>query len=103
MKIKKCPCCGQVVTDYIWLANGLFTLGAMQRRLVDVLRKAPDGIPVGRVKELLYSNDPNGGPETNNIIAVMAAQINRKMAKHGLRIRSRGGRFAIYSLEERCD
>lgn len=74
----------------------------MQRRLVDVLSKAPDGLEINRVKELLYSNDPDGGPETNNIIAVMASQINRKMSKHGLKIKSSGGRFAIYSLD-RCE
>lgn len=99
-KIKKCPCCGQETSDYIWVSRDLFTLGPMQKRLIGILRQAPDGLPVDEIMGQLYANAKDGGAVTRNIISVMAMQINRKMVKHGLAIRGTGGPGSVYRLVE---
>lgn len=71
--------------------------GAMQFRLFQALRRAPDGLRCGELIDILYAQDPDGGP-LHNIIAVMAKQINRKIAPMGLRIKGTGGPGSVYRL-----
>lgn len=69
----------------------------MQYRLFHALRRAPDGLQCYELVDILYGNDPNGGP-LHNIIAVMARQINKKIEPMGLRIKGTGGPGSVYRL-----
>ena len=107
-KLKKCPCCGQEVSDFLWVDRELVRLGAMQQRLVNILKAAPEGLTVYDVVDRLYSSSASGGPSGNNIIAVMAAHINKKLKPLGISIRGTGGPGSVYRLVEtkevaRCD
>ena len=52
------------------------------------------GVTVARLFDLLYGDDPNGGPQDGaNIISVYVSQINERLAKFALRVRcNRNGR-----------
>lgn len=72
--------------------------GARRQRMVDFLATRPDGATVWEVLGAVYADDPDGGPEDSNVISVMAAQINRKLAPLGYRVRGSGGPGSRYFL-----
>jgi hypothetical protein len=94
--ITRCPCCGQTVPDPIGFRPGLH-LGAMQERLLRVLQRAPDGLTVRQIVDVVYAN-VRDDPPAHNSVAVMARQMNRKLAPLGLRIKGTGGPGSVYRL-----
>lgn len=98
--ITRCPCCGQEIDDPIGFVPKV-RMGPMQERLVQILRRAPDGMSVVDLADLLYANR-NYAPDPH-IVTVMAWHINRKINPIGLRIRSTKGPGAVYFLERTAE
>ncbi len=94
--VTHCPCCQQPIPDPIGFRPGIH-LGAVEARLFQTLRRAPDGLTCGELIDIIYANRRDGGPE-HNIISVMAKNINRKIAPLGLRIKGTGGPGSVYRL-----
>lgn len=63
--------------------------------MLALLRDAyPDAVPTRCVLEALYGDDPNGGPETANVVV---ANYIRRLRKSGYDI-PRGGKLRGYRL-----
>lgn len=94
-KCKVCPHCGlPSVGDDI-----AAVLPGKQRMLYEIVRDSGQvGVTVWQAIERLYASDPNGGPEHKSIISVMTKNINRKIDRFGIAIKSRGGPGAVYKL-----
>ena len=80
----------------------LTVTGPIRRRLVDIVSNRADGITRAELISALYSDDPNGGPASDNIIAVMAYHANKQLRSQGYRInvawRGRGARYHLTKL-----
>lgn len=93
-----CPCCGSQLPDN-FLVQKQFHLGAAQQALLDLVRKAgADGISSEALKTKLYAHHSDGGPLGHNIVAVMAANINKKIRKVGLQLQGTGGPGSLWHL-----
>jgi hypothetical protein len=67
-----------------------------QRQLYETVRAAGSrGISS---MSTLYADDPGGGPESPNIIAVMVLTVNLHLEHFGLAIRRRSGPGGLYRL-----
>jgi hypothetical protein len=76
-----CPCCGQPV-----IPNGL-KLPRVKQRIFDTVNRHP-GISAEQLVEYVWSNDPNGGPESGRkAVHVHVHGLNRLLAHQGLVIR----------------
>lgn len=60
-----CPSCGRP------FAPELAVTGPVRRRLVEIIANRPDGITRSELMDLLYADDPDGGPEWVNGIWVL--------------------------------
>lgn len=92
--MKCCPTCGRAFPPKI-------DVGGKKRQLIfDYVARHPEGVTVGQIMEYVYAEDPNGGPESSNVVAVQAWHINRYLETRGApyRIRGRGGPGSIYRL-----
>lgn len=94
--VTRCPCCQQQIPEPLGFRPAIH-LGAMQERLFQILRRAPDGLTCGQIIDVIYANRRDGGP-AHNIVSVMAKCINRKIVPLGLRIRGTGGPGSVYRL-----
>lgn len=89
---KSCPHCGHPLVDSV-----AETLPRRQRRLYEAVEQAGNaGISRAQLMEKMYYDDPNGGPDSSNIVSVTVHVINKKIAKRGLAILSRP--FGVYRL-----
>lgn len=74
-------------------------LSLTERRVFDAIHKAGQaGATRSHVFGKVYGADPNGGPETLNVICVHVKNINRKIGKLKLQIRSTMGHHARYMV-----
>lgn len=92
--MKCCPTCGRAFPPKI-------DVGGKKRQIIfDYVARHPEGVTVGQIMGHLYADDPNGGPESMNIVAVQAMHINRYLEKRKqpYRIRGRGGPGSVYRL-----
>lgn len=91
---RECPECGHPIPDDEIAA--LLTPG--QRRVYEIVRMAgAAGISSRDIRDKLYENEPNGGPETN-IISVFAHYANVRLRPHGLKITARRGPWPLWRL-----
>lgn len=67
--------------------------GRRMRVLLELLcRNFGEWVPTERVLEVVYADDPDGGPLTaGNSIRVMCAQLRGKLAHVGLRVEGKVG------------
>jgi hypothetical protein len=73
----------------------------IKRRIYDYLqRKGVDGATTPEIMDFVYMHDPDGGPESGNVISVHIRQMNLMLAQRGMKIRSTMGQGATYHLEE---
>lgn len=95
--IRTCACCGHPLPD----DSVLGALTPLQQRVFFAIKRAGSaGIQSTRVMDVVYAEDPNGGPENQNIIAVVAKQMNKRLARFGLVLRGRRGPGGYYTLEK---
>ena len=73
--------------------------GPVRQRIVDLIAMRPDGISRGEILDLVYGNDPNGGPANPNTISVLIKHANAELAAQGFRISpawlGRGARYRL--------
>src|SRR3954469_9602221 len=96
MKVPVCKCCGHpIVSDEIWVV-----LTPLQRRIFNIVKRAGTaGISGKDIMEDVYANTINGGPDSTNIIAVVANQANRRLEQFSLKIQGRRGPGGLFTIE----
>jgi hypothetical protein len=91
-----CKCCGHpVVADEI--ARELPPV--CQRIFLAVKAAGTRGITTRRIAQIVYADDPHGGPESNSISVLISQSINPRLRNHGLVIRARRGPGAVVRLQ----
>jgi hypothetical protein len=58
----------------------------VRQRIVNLVADRPDGITRGELLDLVYADDPNGGPDNPNTISVLIKHANEELAAQGFRI-----------------
>jgi hypothetical protein len=95
--VKVCECCGHPLPSY----HALLGLTRGQQRIFEIVEKAGKaGITADRVRDKLYADDANGGPDSPNVINVQRTKMNRALQEYDLKIRSTGGHHSIWRLEK---
>ncbi len=96
MKVPLCKCCGHPIID-----DGVgVVLTPLQRRIFNIVRRAGKaGIAGKDVMTEVYAADPGGGPDSTNIIAVVASQMNQRLAQFSIKIQGRRGPGGVFTLE----
>ena len=95
MKMEVCPCCKRPLGPKVKLD------GPVQQRIFDYVSEHPDGVPMSKIIDAVYFDDPNGGPLGH--IRDRIWVLNNKLKERGynFRVRSeRRGRGALYSIVE---
>jgi len=78
----------------------LADLAPMQAALVQAILRRP-GISTLQLCDLLWQDDPNGGPDDAAVcMRVHAYNARKRMARHGYTVRSAGWRWYIERIEE---
>lgn len=95
--IEVCKCCGHPLPD----SDIAAALTQGQRFIYEAIRRAGRaGISTRVIFERMYAADPNGGPDSTNIIAVQAQHANKRLIKFGLKLKGRSGPGGVYTLEK---
>lgn len=97
LPLVKCPCCGSMtpITPEVIRAR----LPGVKRRIYDIVRKRhPSGISAKILTELVYADDPEGGPESTNCVHVHVGHINKIISDYGWQIKARRGASDGYKL-----
>lgn len=106
MSVKICECCGQEIRTDIDLG---VKLSRGDRTIVNAVHKAgKNGILTPRLFDILYSDDPDGGPETGmKTLHTRVHLLNRKIKPAGYYIRGEHsggervyGRYFLYRTEQ---
>lgn len=92
--VKRCACCGQIIPP----ADHPFRNAEVKRRIYDAISKHPEGLNRRQVIEMVYGDDPNGGPEEMNVISVHVQKMNERLLDKGVKIASSGGPYSVYRL-----
>jgi len=86
-----CPACGQPV-----IPTELH-LPPIKRRIFDAVRRRP-GISAEALRQTVWADDPNGGPECHHAIYVHIHQLNRLLTPLGIVVRAPKGAGAGYQI-----
>jgi hypothetical protein len=93
-KPARCKHCGQIIPPKVQVG------GKRRQAMFDYIAAHPEGVTVWQILAYVYADDPNGGPESHNIVSVVAKQINRIVNPLGVRIKGSGGPGSRYTLQE---
>jgi hypothetical protein len=83
-----CPTCRQIVRDWIWIdepSDSVRLFGKQKEIYEAVVKAGKNGIHSERLYDLLYSHDPNGGPDFK-CLAVSIRWLNKKLEKKGEKV-----------------
>jgi hypothetical protein len=73
--------------------------GPVRQRIVDTIANRPDGISRAELLDVVYADDPEGGPDNANTISVLIHHANIELAPQGFRIEptwlGRGARYRL--------
>lgn len=101
--IKICACCGHPLPDESVEAD----LSPAQARMFKIIKRAGSGgIAVKDIMDILYANDPSGGPDSRNIICVMAKNMRKRLELAGLTIaatRGPGSKYFLIPLSRKAE
>jgi hypothetical protein len=90
-----CSTCGHPIPD----AAAAARLVGKQKHFYEIVADAGTvGISSQDIMRKLYADDPAGGPESPNILSVMARIVNLHLERHGVAIKGRSGPGALYRL-----
>ena len=78
----RCPSCGRVIAS----ALDDLALPRLKKRLLDIVSSRP-GIDAETLRELLWADDPNGGPEDRKVLHVHISQLNNLLRPRGFQVR----------------
>ena len=90
----RCCCCGQLIPP----PAEVFQNARVKQRIYEYIAAHPEGVSRRQVVEAVYADDPDGGPEYMNVIAVHVKQMNPKLATLGVRLVASGGPHSVYRL-----
>ena len=97
-RLRLCPTCRRPFPPH------LVVHGPVRQRIVDLIANRPDGITRGELLDLVYADDPNGGPDNPNTISVLIKHANKELAAQGFRIEpawlGRGARYRLVRVAE---
>lgn len=96
-----CKCCGQTLPEKVALG---IKLAPGEQLIVDsVVKAGQHGLHSDRLFNILYGDDPNGGPSTGiNTLHVRVWHLNRKLRTVGYTIKgeypgkSMNGRYRLH-------
>jgi hypothetical protein len=95
-RAKICPACRRPFPP------ALTVHGPLRQRIVDAIANRPDGITRAELLDVVYGDDVNGGPNNQNVIAVLIKHANAELAAQGHHIESMWrGPGARYRLARR--
>jgi hypothetical protein len=99
MSMIPCPCCGGrgEIEE-----RAPVELVGLQFKIFDEVRRHPHGIDTPKLVDCIYADRIDGGPDSAlKTIHVMVWQLNRKLAKAGLRVANtaRSGGGGVYKLQ----
>ena len=86
-----CSHCGQPIPP-----KGL-RLPPIKQRIYDAVKRRP-GITAQELRDWVWADDPNGGPESRKVLHVHVSQLNHLLAPLGIMVRSQGGGYRIRSV-----
>ena len=90
-----CRCCGlPVVVPEVYRS---IKLPRVKQRIFDIIAKRP-GIPVDLLRDYVWVDDPDGGPESKSTIYVHIVQMNKILAEQGVRVVSREFGYYLQSI-----
>lgn len=91
-KMKRCPTCKRPLPPVVSVS------GRRRQALLEYVLRYPEGVTRSQILDAIYADDPDGGPENQNIVAVMVKHINDILEKQKkkVRIRGSGGPGSIY-------
>jgi hypothetical protein len=74
----------------------------VRQRIVELIANRPDGIMRNEPLDLVYADDPNGGPDNPNTVSVLIKHANTELAAQGFRISpawlGRGARYRLVRI-----
>lgn len=76
----------------------LLVSGPVRQRIVDVIATRPHGVTRGQLMWLVYGEDPNGGPDSPNVVCVHIWHANKELRPQGYEITASRGRGSLYRL-----
>lgn len=79
----------------------LVVRGPVRQAIVNLIASRPDGVTRAEIIDVVYADDPDGGPENPNTISVLVKFANWDLAPQGYRITSTGGPGSRYHLQRR--
>ena len=94
IKIKTCSTCGQIIPPEIFFRNG-----SVKQRIYDCVSNTRAPLRTEQIAEIVYVDDPDGGPNDFKVITVLICQMNKVLRPKGLHIHANRGRYATYMLE----
>jgi hypothetical protein len=102
--VNLCPACGHPIRDWVHVRTSPLpgedfpALKRYQKQIFEAVQKAgKNGIHSERLFYLLYSHDPNGGPNFSGLAAIVA-HLNRKLKPHGVKVFAGRGGDRVYRL-----
>lgn len=97
-KVARCPQCGQIIPPANPFLAG-FHRHPVKAAIYDVIALRPDGVTRAEVMDHVYRSRQDGGPLCGKtIVSVHIGQMNKKLERLGLCIRSSMGHGAVYRL-----
>jgi hypothetical protein len=73
-------------------------LPPIKQRILDAVRRRPRSAE--ELREIVWADDPNGGPEDRRVVHVHVWQLNRLLMPYGFAIRAGRGAGAVYRCVE---
>ena len=90
-QLEICSHCGQVIPP-----KGL-RLPRIKRIIFEAVQRRPD-ISAAELRDIVWADDPAGGPEDRKCLHVHVSQLNHLLAPLGIAVRSQGGGYRIRSV-----
>ena len=92
---KTCPTCGQVIGPEVP------HLPPTKQRIYEIIRKHP-GISAEQLRDAVWWDRPDGGPESRHALYVHVAQLNARLKPFGIVVRAPRGGTEGYRIQK-CD
>ena len=71
----------------------------IKRRIFEAVQHRP-GVSADALREIVWADDPNGGPEDRKVLHVHIHQLNRLLTPFGVEVRAPFGAGAGYRIQK---
>jgi hypothetical protein len=90
-----CPCCKQVIPP-----KGLFRDQPVKARIYEFIATHPQGVTRRQIMGAVWADDPNGGPEFENVVSVHIKHMRPTLEREGVTISCARGPGATYRVKK---